>query len=177
MEIIQIKSADDEYIHSLMPLYQEAFPENQRHTEEDFKALLGSEPDFYCNAVLMNDNFVGFFNYWDFDWFIYAEHFAILEAIRGNKLGEKVMNMMKPQSDIPMVFEVELPDEEMAARRIEFYRRLGYEVVPVDYQQPPYNRNGYYQPLFLMTDQVDFVIENFEKIKSTIYRRVYKVEL
>ena len=116
-----------------------------------------------------------FFNYWDFGWFLYAEHFAIEEAIRGNKLGEKVMNMMKPTQNTPLVFEVELPDDEMAARRIEFYRRLGYEIVPVDYLQPPYNKQGYYQPLYLMTDQVEFVVANYEKIKSTIYRRVYHV--
>ena len=175
MEIIQIKSANDEYIQKLLPLYREAFPENQRHTDDDFIALLGREPDFFCNAVLMNNSFVGFFNYWNFEWFLYAEHFAIEEAIRGNKLGEKVMNMMKPTQNIPLVFEVELPDNEIAARRIEFYRRLGYEIVPVDYLQPPYNKQGYYQPLYLMTDQVELVVANYEKIKSTIYRRVYHV--
>lgn len=177
MEFIQIKSADDEHIEKLVSLYREAFPENQRHTEEDFKALLGTNPIFHCNAVLLNDSFVGFFNYWDFGWFVYAEHFAIEEAIRGNKLGEKVMKMMKPNGNIPMVFEVELPDTEIAARRIEFYRRLGYEIVPVDYLQPPYNQHGYYQDLYLMSDNVDFILENFEKIKETIYKQVYNASV
>lgn len=37
------------------------------------------------------------------------------------------MNMMKPTQNIPLGFS-NLPDDEMAARRIEFYRRLGYEI-------------------------------------------------
>ena len=175
MEFIQIKSAGDEYVDKLVSLYLEAFPENERHSEENFTKIIGSNPKFRCNAVLMNKEFVGFFNSWNFDFFLFAEHFAILAAIRGNKLGEKVMNMMKQGVDVPVVFEVELPDTEIAVRRIEFYHRLGYEIVPVDYLQPPYNKEENYHPLYLMTDNVDFVLDNFEKIKDTIYKNVYGV--
>ncbi len=177
MEFIQIKSTDNPYFEKLLALYADAFPENQRHSNDDYKRFIESAKDiFYCNAVLLNGSFVGFFNYWNFGWFLFAEHFAIEEAVRGNKLGEKVMKMIKSTAEAPLVFEVELPDNELNARRIEFYSRLGYQIVPVDYLQPPYNEKGFYQPLHLMTDDVDFVVENYDKIKNTIYKNVYGAE-
>ncbi|VBB48155.1 putative GCN5-related N-acetyltransferase [uncultured Paludibacter sp.] len=177
MEFIQIKSSEDKFFDKILKLYQEAFPENQRHTNADFKKLIESgKNNFYCNAVLLNGFFVGFFNHWIFDKFIFAEHFAIEEAVRGNKIGEKVMKMIESTAELPLVFEVELPDTEINARRIEFYHRLGYEIVPIEYLQPPYNKNGYPQPLHLMTDNLEFVLDNYEFIKTTIYKNVYRVK-
>ncbi|MGC3979341.1 MAG: GNAT family N-acetyltransferase [Paludibacteraceae bacterium] len=131
MEFVQITSVEETYFQDIMTLYQEAFPENQRHTATDFKSLVESrQKDFRCNAVLLNKSFVGFFNYWDLKDFNFAEHFAIVEAVRGNKIGEKVMKMIQSAAKLPLIFEVEIPDNETNARRIEFYRRLGYEIVP-----------------------------------------------
>lgn len=178
MEFIQIKSANDKYADKLLSLYRDAFPENQRHTETDFIKLIenSEKKNFHCNAVLLNHSFVGFFDHWKLDNFIFAEHFAIEEAIRGNKIGEKVMKMIKSTSELPLIFEVELPDNEINVRRIEFYHRLGYEIVPIEYLQPPYNNNGFWQPLHLMTDNLEFVLENYESIKNTIYANVYGIE-
>ena len=174
MEFIQIKSKENIYFDKIQALYKDAFPENQRHKETDFEKLVESEKgNFFCNAVLLNKSFVGFFNYWNLGNFLFAEHFAIEEAVRGNKIGEKVMKMIQSTEELPLVFEVELPDNEMNARRIEFYHRLGYEVVPVDYVQPPYNENGFYQPLHLMTDNMEFVLQNYDEIKNAIYANVY----
>lgn len=177
MKFVQIKSTTDSNFDSVLNLYNEAFPVNQRRTDDEFKDVINSNVNnFYCNAVLLNDSFVGFFNYWKFDGFIFAEHFAIEEAIRGNKLGEKVMKMIHSTAELPLVFEVELPDNEINIRRIEFYRRLQYEIVPIDYLQPPYNKTGFYQELHLMTNNLEFVLENYTEIKDTIYDNVYDVK-
>lgn len=176
MEFIEIKSHNDNHFEKLLALYQDAFPENQRRTQDDFKKLIESENAlFHCNAVILNGSFVGFFNYWKFETFIFAEHFAIEESVRGNKIGEKVMKMIQSNANLPLVFEVELPDDEINARRIEFYLRLGYEIIPIDYLQPPYNKNGFWQPLHLMTDELQLVVKGFEQVKNIIYKFIYNV--
>lgn len=174
MEFIQVKSTKDPNFAAILNLYNDAFPDNQRRTNHDFGKLIDANlPHFYCNAVLMNHSFVGFFNYWKFNEFIFAEHFAIEVAVRGNKIGEKVMQMIHSTAELPLIFEVELPDNDINARRIEFYRRLQYEIVPLEYMQPPYNSKGFAQPLHLMTNNLDFVVTNFQEIKNVIYKHVY----
>ncbi len=176
MEFIRIQSADNQYTDELFVLYAEAFPENQRHSEQEFKALLNSEELFHCNAVTMNSNLVGFFNYWEFDDFIFVEHIAIEPPLRGHKLGEKIISLARKDVNIPLVLEVEPAEtSEWGSRRIEFYRRLGFEIVPQDYMQPPYRKGGEYIPLHLMSDNLEFASENFEKIKEAIYKNVYKI--
>ncbi len=177
MEFIRINSSKEEQAEELISLYLEAFPETQRHTKEDFENLLDNNRLFNCNAVLMNDSLVGFFHYWDFDSFLFLEHIAIEPPLRGHKLGEKVINLIRTFNEKPMVIEVEPADNtEFGARRIEFYRRLGFEIVPHDYLQPPYQKGDEYIPLEMMSDNHEFATENFEQIKSTIYKYVYGVE-
>lgn len=176
MEFIRINSDKDNYAEELVMLYLEAFPETQRHTENDFRKLLGAEERFHCNAVLMNKELVGFFHYWLFDEFVFLEHIAIEPPLRGHKLGEKVILLARETTNLPLVLEVEKADEsEWGARRIEFYQRLGFQILPNEYAQPPYRKDGVYIPLHMMSDKLDFAVENFEKIKNTIYQAVYKV--
>ena len=176
MEFIRIKSAKDKYADELIELYLKAFPENQRHTIEDFRFLLNNNEQFNCNVVLMNNELIGFFHYWNFDEFLYLEHIAIEPPLRGHKLGEKVINMVRSFAHKPLVIEVEQAENsEYGARRIEFYRRLGFEIVPKHYLQPPYRKGENYVPLEIMSDQPGFATEHFEHIKAAIYRQVYGV--
>lgn len=177
MEFFRIQSADNRYIDELFSLYSGAFPESQRHSEKEFKTLLETEELFHCNAVTMNEGLVGFFNYWDFEEFIFAEHIAIEPPLRGHKLGEKIISLARKSVEVPLVLEAEYAESsEWGSRRLEFYRRLGFEIVPKDYMQPPYRKGEDYLPLHLMSDNLTFATENFEKIKETIYKKVYKVD-
>ena len=176
MEFIRIQSADNPYTDEFLELYFEAFPENQRHSEQAFKALLKNEDLFHCNAVTMNKKLVGFINYWDFEEFAFVEHVAIEPPLRGHKLGEKIISLTKESLSVPLVLEVEYAESsEWGSRRIEFYNRLGFEIVPSHYMQPPYRKGEKYVPLHLMSDDLPFAAGNFEKIKDAIYKIVYKV--
>ena len=176
MEFIRIRSTEEKYAEELIELYLDAFSEEQRHTREDFIRLLNSNDEFNCNAVLMNKELIGFFHYWDFEDFLFLEHIAIEPPLRGHKLGEKVINLVRTFAEKPLVIEVEQAENsEYGARRIEFYRRLGFEIVPEKYFQPPYRKGGKFIPLDMMSDDVDFATDNFENIKTTIYNYVYGI--
>ncbi len=176
MKFIRIKSPDDKYASELTALYMEAFAENQRHTEADFSLLLSTNDQFNCNAVLMNNELIGFFNYWDFSDFLFLEHIAIEPPLRGHKLGEKVISLVRSFNSKPLIIEVEQAENsEYGARRIEFYRRLGFEILPFSYFQPSYRQGGDSVPLDMMCDDYSFGTENFERIKTVIYQFVYGV--
>lgn len=176
MEFIRIQSAQNSHTQALLQLYTEAFPESQRRSEAALKKIMESNDKFHCNAVLMNDELVGFFNYWDFDTFFFVEHIAIEPPLRGHKLGEKIITLARKSANRPLVLEAETAeDSDWGERRIEFYRRLGFEIIPYPYEQPPYEKDGEYITLHLMSDNASFGTAHFELIKTTIYREVYNV--
>ncbi|MFV0391774.1 MAG: GNAT family N-acetyltransferase [Paludibacteraceae bacterium] len=178
MEIIRLQSVDNTYWGSLVQLYTEAFPANQRRSVEELNVLINNQNKFYCNAVLMNKELVGFFNYWDLDEFFFVEHLAIEPPLRGHKLGEKTITLARTSVDVPLVLEAETAENsDWGSRRLEFYRRLGFEIIPRDYLQPPYEEGENYILLHLMSDNIDFATSNFEEIKKKIYEEVYRVSV
>ena len=74
---------------------------------------------------------------------------------------------------LPIVFEVEKPENEVAKRRIALYERLGCHLLPYDYAQPHYDGSGKLFPMLLMTNDSAFVSQNVRRIKSSIYEEVY----
>ena len=176
MEFIRIQSMDNIFTDELIKLYLESFPENQRRSVSEFKALLGSDDRFHCNAVLLNNELVAFYNYWDFEDFYFVEHLALEPPLRGYKLGEKIINLVRKNLNLPLVLEVEPIDaSEWGSRRIEFYHRLGFQIIPQKYKQPPYRKGDNFILLHLMCDYPEFAEENFENIKEIIYKNVYRV--
>ncbi len=178
MEIIRITSIEESFANDLIELYLETFPENQRHNKLDFENLLRKENDFFANVALMNSSPIGFFNYWNFDDFVFLEHLAVEPPMRGYKLGEKLINLLKDiVEEKTIILEVEKADDsEFGERRIEFYRRLGFELVPIEYEQPPYREGESYLPLHIMSNNVSFAMKKFDEIKSALYRKVYKIK-
>lgn len=176
MEILRIKSVKEDYADELLDLYLDIFPETQRHVREDFEALLEKEDIFFANVVLMNGSVIGFFNYWNLDEFVYLEHLAVEPPMRGHKLGEKLVDLLKKSIvDKPIILEVErAEDSEFGERRIEFYRRLGFELLPFDYKQPPYRPDGDWISLHLMSNNLALASDRFDEFVSILYSRVYK---
>lgn len=176
MEFLRLRHTNNLYAEALTRLYTEAFPSNQRRSIEQQNLLIENNEKFYCNVVLLNNELVGFFNYWDFETFFFIEHMAIEPPLRGHKLGEKIITFVQNSVHVPLVLEAETVEySEWGSRRLEFYRRLGFEIIPKDYLQPPYDKSEVYIPLHLLSNQLNFSTSNFDRIKKVIYEEVYGV--
>ena len=78
-------------------------------------------------------------------------------------------------NDIPIVFEVELPETELAKRRIHFYERLGYQYYgDVEYYQGIFHEEASPQPLRLMMKDPHRNNEEINRIIDLIYQYVYQ---
>jgi hypothetical protein len=71
---------------------------------------------------------------------------------------------------------VEMPEEEMAQRRINFYKRQGFVLWEKPYLQPPYRPGDDYLPMLLMAHGNLERERDFETVKNSIYREVYNVQ-
>ena len=119
---------------------------------------------------------VGLITYWDFGHFHYIEHFAIAPTLRNGGHGKSVLNHLCQLLKHPIILEVEIPEEEMAQRRINFYQRQGFSLWEEPYQQPPYKVGDNYLPMLLMAYGNLECEKDFDSVKECIYREVYNVK-
>jgi len=174
----RINSVSDPLFPSLYNLYVLAFPEDERRSWAGFEYELDYEKHFYAHALVENEKFVGLFNYWIFDRFYYIEHVAVAQAMHGQNIGTQAMDIFKEQAKLPIVFEVEMPNNPTAIRRINFYEKLGFSVLNShNYAQPPYEGDGFLIPMQLMTNNIHFADTHFDMIKETLYDKVYHYEV
>lgn len=176
IEFEKIKGSSDPLFTKMFELYRSAFPPSERRELGVLGHILDTEKRFVADALMKAGNFVGFFTYWTFGRFVYAEHFAVDPTLRGQNLGSETIQAFLRANELPVVLEVEMPDEPDAIRRIHFYERNGLKVVQQPYAQPYYDGSGRMLPMLLMTNDLHFVNTHFRLVKQTLYQEVYGVQ-
>ncbi len=86
------------------------------------------------------------------------------------------MGILLSKMKLPVVLEVEMPNNPTAIRRIHFYERLGFSVLSHKYAQPPYEGDSFLLPMQLMCNNLHFADSHFELIKENIFQEVYHYE-
>lgn len=160
------------YMEQLMTT---SFPSEEYRPLEELRHYTDNKPHFYCNIILHHDIPVGFITYWNFGHFYYVEHFAIDPSQRNGGHGKNVLNHLCQQINKPIVLEVEMPEEEIAVRRINFYKRQGFDLWEKAYMQPPYKAGDDYLPMLLMAYGNLKCEQDFEQVKDRIHQEVYNV--
>lgn len=116
----------------------------------------------------------GFLAVWEFESFIYIEHFAVDPALRNSGTGSAMLQELVKRYQKPICLEVELPEDELTRRRIGFYERNGFVFNEYPYIQPPISKGKSPVPLRIMTYGEAITRETFEAMKNVLYRSVYK---
>lgn len=167
-------------IHSTSPdygfceqLYVDAFPPTERRTNKEQRRIIDQESRFFFCAIRKEEKTVGFLSYWNFDTFIYIEHFAIDASLRGQNIGSRLLQDFHNNMTLPIILEVERPETPIARRRIHFYERCGYTLWQSDYIQPPYQAGYASLPLYLMCHGDLTEAKDFDHIRQTLYKEVY----
>ena len=116
----------------------------------------------------------GFLAVWEFESFIYIEHFAVDPALRNSGTGSAMLQELVKQYQKPICLEVELPEDELTRRRIGFYERNGFVFNEYPDIQPPISKGKSPVPLRIMTYGSAITQDTFEEMKRVLYQRVYK---
>ena len=176
LKLQRITTADTALYQFMENLMKQAFPTAEYRDLDELRLYTDSKPHFYNNIIMEENHPIGFFTYWDFDTFYYAEHFAIDPALRNGGYGKQVLDLLCNSLPRPIVLEVEIPVDEMACRRIGFYERNGFTLWPNDYRQPPYRPGDGFLPMRLMVHGTLDNSKDYEYVKGRIYKEVYKYE-
>lgn len=164
------------YLLKVQSTYTSAFPETERRDFNLFCELLEKQPVFNLFVILKEDKYVGFITYWQFNQFVYVEHFAIDETSRGGGIGSIVMKAALEQMDYNVVLEVEDPVDDLTQRRVRFYEALGFNLYGADYKQPPYRENDSWYDMKLMSYGNIVMEKEYESVRDCIYTYVYNVK-
>lgn len=170
----RIMSGQDETFRKLMELYVEAFPLEERREIAQLEKMLETEPAMCCNAVECDGVLAGLLVYWDFDTFYYLEHLAVFAEMRDKKIGQRILDWIDGHLGGVRILEVEPDDTEIAARRIQYYRRNGYRILDKSYIQPSYRPGGEGCPLWIMGNVDEQPREVLDEEIRIIKNRVYK---
>ena len=158
-------------ISKIFSRYEKTFPEDERRSKEQFLDL-AENPDVFVFLIKNEDETIGYCVIWELSNFYFLEHFEVFEEKKKKKFGEKILESLQEKFE-KMILETE-PDSlsEIAARRLQFYQRNGFEIVEKNYLQPSYGEGKSSLHLFLMAN---FEPENVETLIQEIHKIVYEI--
>jgi len=173
ISIRKISTKDTFFFDYNTKLLLSSFPKEERREIEEWRELTDLNHLFTNNIILKNNMPIGMITYWELRDIIFIEHFAIDSQLRNGGLGKQSINLLLKQSKKPIILEVDLPEDAIAKRRVEFYKRQGLLLWDKKYKQPPYRSSDNSVPMRLMSTIQTPTEESFEHFKEAIYQYVY----
>lgn len=163
---------DLSYMEQVYCIMEEAFPKEERRTYEDQKALFMRD-DYHMIGYVVDGTVTSFLAYYEEDGYCFVEHLATRAMTRGSGEGKRLLEAFLQTHKENILFEVELPANEIAQRRIGFYKRLGCHIYPnVYYEQPPLQKGATWLQLYIMSTHVmdeNDVREYAKRIHNDVY--------
>lgn len=177
IKLQRITTSDTELYQYVEQLVTESFPLDEYRPLDQWRILTDKNDLFQNNAILSDGKPVGLLTYWDLGNFYYIEHFAIDEKLRNNGYGKEVLTLLEKEIDKPLILEVERPDNEIAQRRIGFYKRYKFELWNEPYVQPPYRPDGSAVPMLIMCRGPLTPSKDYKEVKRKLYQEAYNLNL
>ena len=168
----RLGARDFESVFRLMTL---SFPEDEYRTREGQRALF-DDPAYRLYGLRGEEGLDAFAAAWTLTDHLFIEHLAVDPARRNGGVGGRFLDAVIAESEQPAVLEVELPETNIARRRIGFYQRHGFFLNDYEYYQPPMRAGQEKLPLFIMSTGAPLNRAQFERTRDELYARVYKYD-
>ena len=171
MNIERMQPADFDAVYRLLT---QSFPATERRGAAGQRALF-SDSAYRVDILRAPDGSVqALIASWDFDDFVFLEHFAVDPACRSGGIGGQMLDAMLARCGKRACLEAELPETELAARRIGFYERHGFTVnTGYPYCQPALVPGGDPLPMHLLTTGGSCAACELRAMETLVHTRVY----
>lgn len=136
---IKVSGESDPLFPFSWELYEASFPEHERR-ERGYHLETMTKRQFRAEVILDCDTPIGIIFWWDLAEFRFIEHLATSPSLRGRGYGDMILREFIADSNKPLILEVEHPTDEIARRRIEFYKRVGFVLNNHPYRHPSYQQ-------------------------------------
>lgn len=161
---------------SFYNLLENSFPEIERRKYDNQKELFNNELYKVVGYKNKENEVVAFIAFWSFLDFNFIEHFAVKENLRGKGLGSVLLGEYIKSDIKSIILEVELPQDNISKKRIEFYKKIGFKLNDYKYMQPPLEEGNELLPLKIMSFKNYLEKDDFDIKVRNIYREVYNLK-
>ena len=195
IRLLPITTQASPYWDSLVRIYLQSFPIDEQRPIESIARLITKESHYTLYAIVnttdylpsvadytssSNNSFreegyqqpMGLLSTWEFEDFIYIEHFAIEPSLRSQGYGTKAIQTFIQEHSKPIILEVEPPTNEQSIHRIRFYERCGLSLYEYPYIQPAYTPTSNPIPLRLM-GTIDLEATPLSLVSNILHKEVY----
>ena len=168
----RLKQNDFDSVYKIM---EESFPIDEHRPYQEQRELL-EKPEYqiYIMSDETSKRVKGFLATWQFDEMAFIEHFAVDSTYRNEGIGTAMLQEIQQVLKGNICLEVELPDNELASRRIDFYKRNGFCFNEYPYIQPAISAGRNPIPLRIMTSGREVSEMGFYEIRKLLYEKVYQ---
>ena len=166
-----IEKLDRTEFDAVYAIMERSFPLEEYRAYEAQKALL-KKPAYSIYVAKENGKILGFAAVWQLEDWLFLEHLAVDPQSRNQGIGAKLLGFLAQSR---CCLEVELPETDIARRRIGFYERNGFFLNDYPYLQPSLGEGRSPVPLSIMTSGSTIFPEEFTRLKELLYTRVYEV--
>ena len=166
MELLKLNEADFDVFYSEI---EKSFIEDERRDSVNALRLF-KDGKYEILSLMQDGKRVGFISLWNLPDFTFAEHFVIHKKYRNLGFGAMALSEIQRVYK-KIVLEAEPPIEDIARRRLAFYKRNGFIENEGDYYQPAYREEGNEVRLVIMS--YPSPLKSFEKAVSDIKSAVY----
>ncbi len=164
-----------ETFYDVFAIMEASFPPDEHRPREEQQALL-QNPRYALHTIEEDGHTVAFAATWQLPNFWFVEHLAVAESHRNRGLGAALLARLQAGNSHRLCLEVELPENDLSRRRIAFYERNGFTFNPYPYTQPPISKGRAPVPLRLMSTGGPLTTTEFEAVRDTLYKDVYRAE-
>lgn len=151
IQLIRITDPFGETWAKAMEIYENSFPPEEKRPYEQHMQLMKKNNSYHFYAAMEEQTVIGIIILWKLQRFIYLDYLATLSNARNKGYGKRIVEQLKELFNDTIILEVELPDNDLAKRRIGFYTRLGFYLLDFPYYMPQYNNPKEKFPMLLMS--------------------------
>ncbi|MBQ8673636.1 MAG: GNAT family N-acetyltransferase [Bacteroides sp.] len=174
LQLRSITTRDEAWYAYAEALLHASFPPEERRNDDEQRLNADTVSHFHTDIILADDHPIGLITYWTFPSFCYIEHFATSPQERNKGYGREILQLFCRSMALPIVLEVELPDDDVSRHRTAFYQRNGFQLCDsFPYLQPPYREGDSFLPMHLMVHGMLSEATTLQCVRETIYREVY----
>lgn len=163
--------------HPLYPVFKElygiSFPIFEQRTEAQQEKAFSSL-QYRLVTYQENDAFIGFISYWEFPTYIYVEHLAVNQTIRGKGYGSLVLNKFIADNQKIVLLEIEPVIDEVSAARLRFYQKCGFHENGYKHIHPPYRAEFKGHSLVILTTERPISEDEYNQFNDDLTQIVMK---
>lgn len=138
LELRRAESAPDGSFESAWSIYDRSFPYCEKRSRAQLLDAL-RDPLYRPWLCFEQERVVGIALCWRMPEALYLEHLAVDPDRRGGRIGSRILDLLDREG-LPIVLEIEPPEDGPTRRRRDFYLRNGFTENPQHYVHPSFCR-------------------------------------